>query len=213
MGVRLDADGTGGIDHIAGTIHYLNPDGSSLVSRKVITLEEARAENLRRTLTEFKRVWARLNLASARRHHLTPYDVLIIASIVEKEAATVRDRPLVASVIYNRLRDHIPWGMDSTTRYEYNDYTKPLTQSQLASRSPYNTRLHAGLPPTPISNPGFSAIEAAAHPARTNYLYFVVKPCGNGASVFESSYRKFLRDSARYQSARARRGGRSPVKC
>lgn len=164
-------------------------------------------------LAEFKRRWATINLAYARREHLSPYDVLIIASIVEKEAATARDRPLVASVIYNRLRNLIPLGMDSTTRYEYNDYDKPLTQSQLASRSPYNTRLHDGLPPTPISNPGLSAIEAAAHPSRTNYLYFVVKPCGNGASVFESSYAKFLRDSARYQSARARRGGRSPVRC
>jgi len=164
-------------------------------------------------LNQFRKEFATVKLGYARSKHLTPYDVLIIASIIEKEAATARDRPLVASVIYNRLRDHIPLGMDSTTRYEFNDYTTPLTQSQLSSPSPYNTRLHAGLPPTPISNPGLAAIRAAADPAHANYLYFVVKPCGNGESVFESSYTRFLRDSARYQSARARRGGRSPTKC
>lgn len=164
-------------------------------------------------LTTFKQQFAQVNLSYARRRNLTPYDVLIIASIVEKESATAHDDPLVASVIYNRLKDGIPLGMDSTTRYEFNDYTKPLTSSQLAAPSPYNTRLHKGLPPTPISNPGLAAIQAAAHPAETNYLYFVVKPCGNGASVFSSSFSQFEADSARYQQARAANGGRSPTKC
>jgi uncharacterized YceG family protein len=164
-------------------------------------------------LTAFKREFASVDLRYARSRHLTAYDVLIIASIVEKEAATAHDRPLVASVIYNRLKDHIPLGMDSTTRYEFNDYDRPLTTSQLSARSPYNTRLHAGLPPTPIGNPGLAAINAAAHPATTSYLYFVVKPCGNGASAFESSYQSFLADSARYQRARTQRGGRSPARC
>jgi peptidoglycan lytic transglycosylase G len=164
-------------------------------------------------LTAFKRAFAGVDLRHARSRRLSPYDVLIIASIIEKEAATAHDRPLVASVIYNRLKDGIPLGMDSTTRYEFNDYTTPLTTAQLATRSPYNTRLNKGLPPTPIGNPGLAAIEAAAHPAATNYLYFVVKPCGNGASVFSSDYKQFLAASARYQLARSRRGGRSPVKC
>jgi uncharacterized YceG family protein len=164
-------------------------------------------------LAAFKKRFATVRMGYSRSKHLTPYDVLIVASIIEKEAATTHDEPLVASVIYNRLHDHITLGMDSTTRYEFNDYTKPLTQSQLSARSPYNTRLRAGLPPTPISNPSLAAIRAAANPTRTNFLYFVVKPCGNGASVFESSYSKFLQDSARYQSARARRGGRSPASC
>jgi UPF0755 protein len=164
-------------------------------------------------LTGFKRAFARVGLSYARGRHLAAYEVLIIASIIEKEAATAHDEPLVASVIYNRLRDGMPLGMDSTTRYEFNDYTTPLTNAQLSASSPYNTRLNKGLPPTPIANPGLSAIEAAAAPARTNYLYFVVKPCGNGASVFSSNYNQFLADSARYQSARASRGGNSPAKC
>ena len=164
-------------------------------------------------LRAFRREFARVKLNYARRRRVTPYDLLIIASIVEKEAATARDRPLVASVIYNRLKDHIPLGMDSTTRYEFNDYNKPLTSSQLRAPSPYNTRLHQGLPPTPISNPGLAAIEAAANPARTNYLYFVVKPCGNGAHSFARTGAGFQRLVARYNRARARRGGRSPANC
>jgi uncharacterized YceG family protein len=164
-------------------------------------------------ITAFKQVFGRVGLTYARSRHLTAYEVLIIASIVEKESATRHDDPLVASVIYNRLKDGIPLGMDSTTRYEFNDYTKPLTNSQLAASSPYNTRLNKGLPPTPISNPGLAAIQAAAHPAQSNYLYFVVKPCGNGASAFSSSYTQFQADSARYQQARAAKGGRSPTKC
>ena len=164
-------------------------------------------------LKRFKQEFAKLSLSYAQSQHMTAYDVLTIASIIEMEAATAHDRPLVASVIYNRLRDHIPLGMDSTTRYEFNDYDKALTQSQLASPSLYNTRLHAGLPPTPIGNPGLTAIQAAANPPRTNYLYFVAKVCGNGQSVFESSYNQFLQDSARYTAARAARGGKSPTKC
>ncbi len=164
-------------------------------------------------LKQFKQEFGRINLSYAHSQHMSAYDVLTIASIIEMEAATAHDRPLVASVIYNRLRDHIPLGMDSTTRYEFNDYDKALTQSQLASPSPYNTRLHAGLPPTPIGNPGLAAIEAAANPPRTNYLYFVAQVCGNGQSVFESSYNQFLHDSARYSSARAARGGNSPTHC
>ena len=164
-------------------------------------------------LAQFKQVFSHVNMSYARSHGMTPYDVLIIASIVEKEASTARDRPLVASVIYNRLKQGTPLGMDSTTRYEFNDYTKPLTQSQLASPSPYNTRLHDGLPPTPIDSPGLASIEAAAHPPQTSYLYFVVKVCGNGEMVFSSSYNQFLADEARYQAARSARGGNAPNKC
>jgi UPF0755 protein len=164
-------------------------------------------------LTEFRHVFSRVGLGYARSHGLSPYDVLIIASIVEKEAATAHDRPLVASVIYNRLKIGLPLGMDSTTRYEFNDYDKPLTNAQLATRSPYNTRLNKGLPPTPIDSPGLASIQAAAAPASSNDLYFVVKPCGNGSMTFTSSYNQFLADSARYQRARNARGGQSPENC
>jgi UPF0755 protein len=85
--------------------------------------------------------------------------------------------------------------------------------SQLNSSSPYNTRIHKGLPPGPIDSPGLASIQAAAHPSQTNDLYFVVKPCGNGEHVFASSYAQFLRFAARYQTARSKRGGKSPAQC
>jgi UPF0755 protein len=133
--------------------------------------------------------------------------------MVQGEAQTMHDMPLIASVIYNRLHDHMLLGIDATTRYATGNYTTPLTQSQLHDPSPYNTRVHPGLPLGPINNPGIAAIDAAAHPARTNYLYFVAKPCGNGASAFASNYGQFQRLSEQYQAARARNGGRSPTHC
>ena len=160
----------------------------------------------------FKKQFATVNLGYARQHHLTPYDVLIIASMVVGEAQKPHDQALVASVIYNRLARHMPLQIDATTRYATGNYNSPLTQSQLNSPSPYNTRIHPGLPPTPIDSPGLAAIQAAAHPAQTGYLYFVVKPCGGGALAFFSNYQQFQNEVARYQSERAKLG-HSPTHC
>jgi UPF0755 protein len=186
---------------------FLFPDTYQLV--EPISIQKLVNDQLR----TFRQQFATVNLGYARSKHLTPYDVLVIASLVQAEAATTHDEPLVASVIYNRLALGMPLQLDSTTRYATGNYTKPLTQSQLNSRSPYNTRNHKGLPPTPIDNPGLSAIEAAAHPARTNFLYFVAKVCGNGSSAFESNYNQFLADSAKYQQARSARHGKSLTRC
>ena len=164
-------------------------------------------------LKTFRQQFSKVNLGYAKSKHLTPFDVLTIASLVQAEAETARDRPLIASVIYNRLRLGMPLQIDATTRFATGNYTKPLTASQLNSGSPYNTRNRKGLPPGPIDSPGLASIQAAAHPAHTNYLFFVVKPCGNGEHVFESSYSKFLADARHYQSARTSRGGRSPENC
>jgi uncharacterized YceG family protein len=149
----------------------------------------------------------------ARGAHLSPYAVLIIASMVEAEAQTAHDRPLVASIIYNRLRLNMPLGIDATTRYATGNYTRPLTVGELSSSSPYNTRLHKGLPPTPIGNPGLASIQAAANPTHTNFLFFVVKPCGNGEHAFSSTNARFQADVRRYQTARAKRRGKSPTRC
>jgi UPF0755 protein len=152
-------------------------------------------------LTTFRRRFATVNLSYPRRRHLTPYDVLIIASLIESETPTAHDRPLVSSVIYNRLADGMPLQLDSTTRYATGNLTGPLTVPQLNSSSPYNTRVHKGLPPTPINSPGMASIEAAAHPAHTSYLYFFAKPCSRG-SVFASNYAQFLAQGRRYSSGR-----------
>jgi UPF0755 protein len=128
-------------------------------------------------LTAFRRAWKGVDLRYARSKHLTPFDVLIIASMVEKEAIAPDERPKIAAVIYNRLHARMPLGIDATIRYALNvPGTEPLHESQLHNRTPYNTRLYPGLPPGPIANPGLASIQAAAHPARVNYLYFVRKP-------------------------------------
>jgi uncharacterized YceG family protein len=186
---------------------FLFPDTYQL--RDPVTISALVADQLK----TFRRQFAKISTAYARSRHLSPYGLLIIASMVQAEAQTSRDRPLIASVIYNRLADHMPLQIDATTRYATGNYTRPLTVSELNSPSPYNTRVHAGLPPTPIGNPGIASLQAAAHPATTNYLYFVVKPCSNGESAFSSSYSAFLADVQKYNAARNRQGGRSPVHC
>jgi uncharacterized YceG family protein len=121
--------------------------------------------------------WSAIDLSYARKKNLTPYDVLIIASMVEKETLAPDERKLVAAVIYNRLHAHMPLGIDATLRYGFNiPPTKSILQSQLDSNNPYNSRKLLGLPPTPIANPGLASIQAAAHPANVDYLYFVRKP-------------------------------------
>jgi UPF0755 protein len=128
-------------------------------------------------LDTFAEQWPHVNLDYARRKNLTPYDVLIIASMIEKEARARRERPLVSAVIYNRLHARMPLQLDATIRYGLDvPPTESLRESQLNDPTPYNTRIHRGLPPTPIANPGFASIEAAAHPAKVDYLYFVRKP-------------------------------------
>jgi uncharacterized YceG family protein len=130
-------------------------------------------------LEAFRRNFAKVNLAYARSKNLTPYDVLIIASLVEKEAVAPEERPKIARVIYNRLHARMNLGIDATTRYGLHvPPTEPLTQSELQSDNPYNTRNPniLGLPPTPIANPGLASIQAAAHPASGDWIYFVRKP-------------------------------------
>jgi len=127
-------------------------------------------------LAAFCSNWTSVGLAYARSKNLTPYDVLIIASMIEKEAAVPSERPLVAAVIYNRLHDGMALGIDATLRYGLGiPPTESIHESQLHNGTAYNTRLHTGLPPTPISNPGLASIRAAAHPAKVDYLYYARK--------------------------------------
>jgi UPF0755 protein len=128
-------------------------------------------------LSAFQKNWAQVNMRYARSKNLTPYDVLIIASMVEKEVVAPEERPLVAAVIYNRLHAGMVLGIDATIRYGLGvPPTESLRESHLADPTPYNTRKYAGLPPTPIASPGLASLQAAAHPAKVNYLFFVRKP-------------------------------------
>jgi peptidoglycan lytic transglycosylase G len=147
----------------------------------------------------FRERFRGVDLSYARSKNLTPYDILIIASMIEKETAVPRERRLVAAVIYNRLGKRMPLGIDATIRYGLGiPGTESLTKEALRSSSPYNTRLRPGLPPTPIANPGLASIRAAANPARNvDYLYYVRKP-KSLAHYFTSSERVFLRKVCQY---------------
>ncbi len=151
-----------------------------------------------RQLEAFERAWGQVDLAFARSRNLTAYDVLIIASMIEKETVAPQERPLVASVIYNRLRVGMPLGIDATIRYGLGvPGTQSLRQSHLESDNPYNTRNRLGLPPTPIANPGLASMQAAAHPADTDYLYFVRKP-DSDEHFFTASEDEFFRKSCEF---------------
>ena len=144
-------------------------------------------------LAAFRKAFARINLSVARSKNLTPYDILKIASMIEKETVAPRERRLVAAVIYNRLRNDMPLGIDATIRYGLDiPGTKPLTQAALDSATPYNGRRFRGLPPTPIANPGLASIRAAARPAAVDYLYYVRIP-GTKRHFFTASESEFLR--------------------
>lgn len=166
-----------------------------------------------RQLDTFERELAEVDLRYAKRKNLTAYDVLTIASMIDREAQLPKERRLVASVIYNRLSQGIHLGIDATIRFATGNWSEPLKQSELAIDSGYNTRSNPGLPPGPIGNPGLAAIEAAARPAKTDFIYYVVKPCGDGAHAFSSSDAEFQQDVERYNAERERQGGQSPTDC
>ncbi len=141
-------------------------------------------------------MWRALNLSYARSKNLTPYDVLTIASMVEGEAQVPSERPLVAAVIYNRLHNHMPLGIDATLRYGLHiPPTQSLTQSELANPTPYNTRLHLGLPPTPINNPGLARSRRPRIPRTSTTSTSCRKP-DHRHHYFTANYQDFLQHEA-----------------
>lgn len=136
--------------------------------------------------------------------YASPYQALIMASIVEKETGQAADRPLVASVFVNRLRLGMPLQTDPSVIYGLGEkFDGNLRKRDLLADTPYNTYTRPGLPPTPITMPGAAAIEASLHPAATDKLYFVAR--GDGSSAFSASLEAHNRAVAKYQK---RNGGR-----
>jgi uncharacterized YceG family protein len=164
-------------------------------------------------LAAFQDSLAEVDQRKARRRNLTTYDVLIIASMVEREASIDKERPLVAAVIHNRLKQGMPLGIDATIRFATRNWTEPLKQSELDIDSPYNTRRRTGLPPGPIGSPGLASIKAAANPADVDFLFYVVKPNACNEHSFSSTDAEFQEDVAAYNRERDKRGGKSPTTC
>jgi UPF0755 protein len=135
------------------------------------------SELVAQQLAQFEARWSAIDLSGARKRGRSPYDVLIIASMIERETVADDERRLVSAVIYNRLKADMPLGIDATLRYGLGvPGNRPLTRAQLRNKTPYNTRIHKGLPPTPIGNPGVPSMRAAARPAPRNYLYYLRRP-------------------------------------
>lgn len=146
--------------------------------------------------TEFFTILPADAQAQARRLGYTLPQVITIASLVEREAKADDERPLIASVIYNRLRKGMLLQVDASIEYALPHYATELTRQDLAIDSPYNTYRHTGLPPTPIANPGLPSILAALHPAHTDYYYYVYK--GNGHHAFARTLQEHNANVSRY---------------
>jgi UPF0755 protein len=129
-----------------------------------------------RMLEQFEREAASMPFDRTGDLGVTPYELVIIASMIEEEARVAKDRPLIAGVIYNRLRLGMALGIDATLLYDDPTPDGELSSADLESDTPYNTRIHVGLPPTPIASPGVAAPRAALLPADTDFLYYVL--CG-----------------------------------
>lgn len=125
---------------------------------------------------------------------VSPYEIVIIASMIEKETALPEERALVAAVIYNRIKQDMRLDIDATVRFALRKWTGALTQSDLRVDSPYNTRRYKGLPPGPIASPGVASLEAALQPAEVDYLYYVLTQ-NDGRHFFTASYEEFLEAS------------------
>tara|TARA_A100001015_G_C14977735_1_gene708048 strand:- start:839 stop:1795 length:957 start_codon:yes stop_codon:yes gene_type:complete len=132
---------------------------------------------------------------------LSFYDTLILASIIEKEAGTVREMPLISGVFHNRLKKRMYLASCPTVGYAMGQpRKKSLTYKDLEYKSPFNTYKNKGLPPTPISSPGRSAFRAALYPKKTPYLYFVSKNDGSGTHVFSTNLNDHLNSQRRILS-------------
>jgi UPF0755 protein len=151
---------------------------------------------------QFKSVADDLDLVSkADKLGYSPYQVLIAASIIEMEVGNNTDRAKVARVIYNRLDQGMALGMDSTIAYALGKSSgMEFTDAQLAVKSPYNTRIHKGLPPGPISNPSKASIQAALNPTEGDWTYFVTVNPSTGETLFTSDSKEWANGVAEYKA-------------
>ena len=157
---------------------YLVPRDAS--AKQLITLQ----------LDQFGRTWTADRKAAAGRRKLSVREVVTLASIVEREARFDVDRGLVASVFYNRLAINMPLQADATVLYAKGVWQAGVTQEDRKVDSPYNTYLHAGLPPGPIANPGVRTIDAVLAPPTTTYIYYLSDPQGH--NHYATTYDQFV---------------------
>src|ERR1044071_9599338 len=159
--------------------------------------ETTAAQLIEMMVKRFRNVWKPDWTERARSRNMSPRQIVTLASIIETEAKLDEERPVVASVIYNRLEKNIPLAVDSSVIYASKlegkwRYDGKVYLSDIQRRSPYNTRLYAGLPPGPVASPSESSLKAALNPVTSDYLYYVRNPARNdGAHNFYSNGAEF----------------------
>lgn len=157
---------------------------------------------LKRMAKEYKAYWTAERKALAEQQGLTPDEVAVLASIVDKETTNVDEMPMVAGMYLNRLRTNMPLQADPTVKFALGNFAlRRLYNSHLACDNPYNTYKYTGLPPGPICVPSPQAINAVLHPAQHNYLYMCAKEDFSSAHNFAVTYAEHLANARRYQQA------------
>jgi UPF0755 protein len=174
-------------------------EGLLFPSTYQVVEEDTERTVLKRLVTEFENQMAALDFSTAEALNLTRYEVVIVASMIEAETSQESETAKVAQVIYNRLREGMPLGIDATVIYALGEHKQSLTSEDLDIDSPYNTREVTGLPPTPIGAPGITSLRAALNPAEGDWLYYVLADC-QGHHSFSTNYDDFLADKAEYQA-------------
>ncbi len=158
------------------------------------------ADLIREMVSQFRKRYSREFEAMAKAKRMSPRVVLTLASMVEKEAMTSREKPLIASVFMNRLKKKMPLQSDPTAVYTVRAFAGKISKEDILRDTPYNTYKLSGLPPGPIGNPGRAAIEAVLNPARTKYLYFVAKM--DGTHYFSTTLEEHNRAVEKYLKSR-----------
>ena len=183
-------------------IHDLDPQATNLEGYLFpdtyeFAPETSGSDLIEMMVTRFRKVWDQDWPAHDVTLNRSPREIVTVASIIETEAKLTEERPLVASVIYNRLQKNIPLAVDSSVIYASKlagkwRYDGRVYKSDIERRSPYNTRIYSGLPPGPVASPGESSLKAAMNPATSDYLYYVRNPARNdGAHNFYNNGSEF----------------------
>ena len=175
---------------------YLYPDTYYLTRKGQTT-----ADLLRMQVRHFFAVWNDIKVTPPL--GLSPYEVVILASMVEKETAKAEERPIIAGVFYNRLKKGMRMQSDPTVMYGIENFSGRLTRKQLRTPSPYNTYTLKRLPVGPIANPGKAALMAVLHPEESSFIYFVSK--NDGSHKFSKSLREHNRAVNKYQRSKKKK--------
>jgi len=164
---------------------------------------ETEKQMLSAMISQYRKVFGADFQKRAKEIGMNEYEVLILASIVEKETGTSSERPLVASVFHNRLKLRMRLDSDPTVIYGLKNFNGNLTRKHLRTPTPYNTYTRYGLPPTPITNPGRESLKSTLFPAQNKFLYFVAR--GDGSSKFSKTLREHNKAVWYYQKVRKNR--------